>query len=105
MGFTTFFQERMDYSWASMLSADYFASLAYAMEAKLGGFFYLIFFGTPWLLAVFKTEDWSMSTIIIMWTIALYGYLMPGVLASQYMSHAMALGFMVMLFRTMSVLK
>jgi len=96
------FKEFMDLAYGNLTNGNYHTAFTLAMESRLGMFFYLILFGVPFFMVWFKTEDISLSVILLTWTVALYGHLMPGSFASWQMSALIVLGASVIAFRLLS---
>jgi hypothetical protein len=99
------YMDGMNESFYLLFNGSLTDAVALSMTTSLGYFFYFFFFGIPSVMMWLKTEDISMTTLFLVWTIGLYGYLMPGTFASEYMSTFVVFGFGIIVYRAFSIFK
>jgi hypothetical protein len=49
---------------------------------SVGGFWYVMLFGLPIVMSYLKTEDITIPTVLMLWSITLYGYLIDPMLST-----------------------
>jgi lipid-A-disaccharide synthase-like uncharacterized protein len=92
-------------AYTNLTAGNYHTAVRVAMEGRFGDYFYLFLFGVPWFMVWLHTDDISLSTVLALWTIALYGAFMPGGFASEYMTLIFVVGAAILMFRLLSPAK
>jgi hypothetical protein len=84
--------------WGNMTAGNVITAVDQVLYDKTGYFWYMCVFGAPVIMIWLKTESITLSTMVLMWTIALYGTLMnPSGIMGEYAAVFVAAG-MVALF-------
>ena len=68
------------------------------MTESTGGLWYIILFGLPVVIAYIKTEDITIPTIMLLWSVTLYGYLIDPIM-SNIATITLAAGFALMFLK------
>jgi len=100
-----FMHNAMNESFTKLSNGSIHTAFLIAMEASWGAFFYVMFFGMPFIIIWVKTKDFGVSMLAVLWGMALYGNLFPGTFASDYSSVLFLVGLAIMGYRAYSLAK
>lgn len=64
----------------------------YQLNESMGGLWYIVLFGIPIIISYLKTENLTVPTVLMLWSVTLYGYLIDP-LFSNIATITFALGF------------
>jgi hypothetical protein len=89
-----------------LLHGKMFTAINDLLTSKLGGLWYVIFFGVPWIMIWIKTESLALPTTFLLWTIAFYGGIInPDAMSSTIVFFCLSAGFALLLFKALSPLR
>jgi hypothetical protein len=100
-----FMMQEMNKSWTYLQNGSMHSSFLVVMEANFGAFFYVMFFGTPFVMIWIKSKDIGLAMISVLWTMFLYGLNFPGTIASDNVTALFIVGLAVTLFKAWSVVR
>ena len=63
--------------WDMLLAGEYFNAVESVFTSIMGNFFYLIIFATIGFVLVIKTEGFGLPLLFLIFTVGLYGHLLP----------------------------
>jgi hypothetical protein len=86
-----------------VMNGSIFTAIDKLLTDRIGGLWYLILFGVPYIMVWIKTENLTLSTVLLLWTISFYGsFINPDGIGGNIVSLCLGAGFAIILFRALS---
>jgi len=101
----TIMAQEMNKSWNLLANGSMHSSFLTVMEANFGAFFYLMFFGIPFIMIWTKSKDVGLSMLSVLWGMILYGVTFPDTIAGGSVTVLFVIGIAVTLFKAWSVVR
>jgi len=95
----------MPVSWDLLMGGSVYDAIKEVLLSTWGNYFYVIFFGTVYIMLYLKTEELGVPTIAICWSMVLYGAFFPGMVAPGIMTIAFFVGLAAMAHKVISPAK
>ncbi len=77
-----------------ILNGSIISGIDQQLSESTGGLWYIVLFGIPVIMSYMKTENLTIPTVLMLWSVSLYGYLIDPLVAN-IATITFALGFAV----------